>query len=118
MALLDEAIREDYETETAENAAPEFETAESYGGPRYTLPNLDFLKAPTGPGAIEDYIDHPLNFDGEKSTARIIRGCTGIFGALDFGLTDIILGVVEKIHEKNKGKKENANRPQEQPYIY
>ena len=80
------------------------------------MPDLSFLAAPTGEGDIENYINHPLNFDNKKSTARILRGCTGLCGQLDYALIDIALGVIEKIKEKDTAK--NANRSQEQSYIH
>ena len=75
-------------------------------GYRFSMPNFSFLAAPTGDGAVEAYIDHPLNFDGKKSTARILRGCTGICGTLNYGLIDIALGLVEKIQENKKAAAE------------
>lgn len=102
--LLNEAIRDEAaEAAAAEQvAAPEdFEDAP---GVSFTMPDLSFLLAKTGPGAVEEYIDHPLNFDGMKSTARILRGLTGIAGELDYALIDIGLGCLEKIKEKRAPK--------------
>ena len=67
---------------------------------RFEMPDLSFLAASTGPGPIEDYIDHPLNYDSARSTARILRGLTGFAGSLDYALIDIGLGFIEKIQEK------------------
>ena len=39
-----------------------------------------------------------------KSTARILRGLTGIAGELDYALIDIGLGALEKIKEKRTPK--------------
>lgn len=117
MSLLDEVRIEEAVEAAAEEvsaAAPEMEeAAPSF---RISMPNLSFLAAPTGEGPIDDYIEHPLNFDNKKSTARILRGCTGICGNLDYAIIDIALGVIEKI--KEKGNSENADRPQEQPHFY
>ena len=101
--LLNEAIRD----EAAEAAAAETMAAEEFEdvqGVRFTMPDLSFLFAKTGPGMVEEYIDHPLNFDGMKSTARILRGLTGIAGELDYALIDIGLGALEKIKEKRTPK--------------
>ena len=102
--LLNEAIRD----EAAEAAAAEQVAApedfEDLPGVSFTMPDLSFLLAKTGPGAVEEYIDHPLNFDGMKSTARILRGLTGIAGELDYALIDIGLGALEKIKEKRAPK--------------
>lgn len=102
--LLNEAIRDEAaEAAAAEQvAAPEdFEDAP---GVRFAMPDLSFLLAKTGAGAVEEYIEHPLNFDGEKSTARMLRGLTGIAGELDYALIDIGLGALEKIKEKRAPK--------------
>lgn len=102
--LLNEAIKDEaMETAAAETimSPEEFEDAP---GVRFTMPDFSFLLAKTGAGAIEEYIDHPLNFDGEKSTARILRGLTGIAGELDYAIIDIGLGVIEKIKEKGTQK--------------
>ena len=101
--LLNEAIRD----EAAEAAAAETMAAEEFEdtpGVRFTVPDLSFLFAKTGAGAVEEYIDHPLNFDGMKSTARILRGLTGSAGELDYALIDIGLGALEKIKEKRTPK--------------
>lgn len=111
MSLYDEAmlneIAEGQEAAEGFTAPPDPE--EAAGGYRFEMPDLSFLAAPTGEGSIDNYIEHPLNFDGRKSTARILRGCTGLFGSLDYALVDITLGVIEKIKEKDK----NVNRSQE-----
>lgn len=110
MSLLDEA----YENEMNEAAAaPESfgEAAEDMGGGfRFQAPDLSFLAAPTGEGAVEEYMQHPLNFDGKRSTARILRGCTGLCGSLDYALIDIALGVIEKIQEKKKPTEEDMKK--------
>lgn len=105
MSLINEA----YEHEIEEQAAPEINAAEfteetTSNGYRISMPDLSFLAARTGEGAVEEYIEHPLNWDGRKSTARILRGCTGLCGQLDYALIDIALGVIEKIKEKGTAK--------------
>jgi hypothetical protein len=49
---------------------------------------------------IEEYINHPLNYDSKTSTGRIIRGMEGILGALNYAIVDMILGLVEKWKER------------------
>ncbi len=113
MSLLDEARIEEAAEAAAEEvsaAAPEIE--EAAPGFRFSMPNLSFLAAPTGEGPIEEYMEHPLNFDHKASTARILRGCTGICGNLDYAIIDIALGVIEKIKEKgstDEQKPKNIN---------
>ena len=107
MSLLNEA----YENEMAEEAAKEVFSSAEYpeeengGGYRFQMPDLSFLAARTGDGAVEEYLNHPLNFDGKSSTARILRGATGLCGQLDYAVIDIALGVIEKIKEKGEPEK-------------
>jgi hypothetical protein len=61
----------------------------------------DFMKAKTGEGSIEDYLEHPLNFNKSNAIARMIRGATGLLGALDLAIIDIGVGLLEFL----KGKK-------------
>jgi hypothetical protein len=61
----------------------------------------EFLKAKTGPGTIENYIDHPMNFNNSKPVAQVLRGLTGMFMSLDYAVIDIVLGMM-----KMKPKKE------------
>lgn len=97
--LLKEAIAE----EMAAEIPPEFEQEQEAAEPmRLAIPDLSFLAAPTGDGSVEEYIQHPLNFDQKNSTARILRGATGICGSLDYALIDIGLGLIEKIQERKK----------------
>lgn len=65
-------------------------------------PRLDFtwLKAKTGPGTIDDYVNHPLNMSGSRGVAQMLRGFTGLAGDLDLAIIDIGLGLVEVIKEK------------------
>lgn len=105
---MSDLLREAINDEAAEAAAAETitpaEDFEDAPGVSFTMPDLSFLLAKTGPGAVEEYIDHPLNFDGMKSTARILRGLTGIAGELDYALIDIGLGALEKIKERKAPK--------------
>ena len=66
---------------------------------------LEVIKKPTGPGPIEDYIDHPLNYDNSKTTAQILRGLTGLLGDLKFALIDIAFGVGQKFIKRRGGTK-------------
>ena len=101
--LLNEAIKDEQATAAAEAAA---ETIPEEAAPvgRLPVPDFSFLLSPTGPGPIEEYTDHPLNYDRSSSTARILRGLTGIAGSLDYAIIDIGLGLIEKIQEKKKVK--------------
>lgn len=70
--------------------------------PSFNMPNLEFLKAKTGEGSIEQYIDHPLNMSKSQGLARVIRGFTGLLGALDLAIIDIIVGILEFSKERKK----------------
>jgi hypothetical protein len=65
-----------------------------------TINMPDFLKAETGPGGIEEYMDHPLNFSKSKGLARVIRGLTGMLGSLNLAIIDIVVGGLEFMKER------------------
>ncbi|MFD0591159.1 hypothetical protein ACFQZE_24475 [Paenibacillus sp. GCM10027627] len=60
------------------------------------------LKAQTGPGQIEEYKTHALNFNGSNAVARILRGLTGMIGELNYAIADILLGVLELLKDNRK----------------
>ena len=64
--------------------------------------NFDFLKAPTGEGSLAEYMDHPMNFNNGKGTARILRGFTGMLGSLNYAIVDIAIGLMEFMKGKPK----------------
>lgn len=72
------------------------------------MPDFSVLLSPTGPGPIENYIDHPLNLHGSSGSARMIRGFTGIAGNLDYAIIDITLGAIE-VYQEGHRKKEVSN---------
>lgn len=74
--------------------------------PLIRKPIFDFskLKAETGQGDLAEYKDHPLNWNRSKGVARMIRGCTGLFGQLNMAVIDILIGWFEYNNE-NKHKK-------------
>lgn len=104
-----------------ESAYADAAAAEAAEDPVFNDPNLDidagqlygpaidlsWLKAKTGPGTIESYIDHPLNTSKSRGIAQILRGATGLAGDLDLAVIDIGLGLVEVIKEK-RGSIEQA----------
>lgn len=89
MPTLDEFASQEETVATAQPESAE-ELAAQPVGPRIQLP--EFLKAKTGPGPIEDYIDHPMNIGRSPHFARILRGLTGMFTALDYAIVDIVIG--------------------------
>lgn len=71
--------------------------------------DFGFLKAKTGPGSIEDYMDHPMNFKKSKGMAQMLRGFTGIAGELDLAIVDITLGAFQFVKEE-KASGSTVNR--------
>lgn len=70
--------------------------------------DTSFLMTKTGPNTIEDYIDHPLNFNESKGLAQVLRGATGLFGALDLAIIDIIVGILQFAKERKKEVVQNV----------
>lgn len=64
------------------------------------LPDLSILLSKTGPGGIEEYIDHPLNGKKSRGMAQMLRGLTGIAGELDYAIIDIAMGAFQYTKEK------------------
>lgn len=110
---MDNLINESYAANVPEDfppieEAPGIDTADTSGQMfRIGIPNFSWLLARTGEGALESYLNHPMNFDGKLSTAQIIRGLTGIAGTLDYALLDIALGCFEKVRENRAVVKVN-----------
>jgi len=109
MSILTEATQAEINEESKENLIndikedlKEEEQKQSYG-----KPNIDFgfLKAPTGQGSIEDYLDHVLNIDRSRALAQILRGFTGIAGNLNLAILDILLGIFAYLKDFKKDKK-------------
>lgn len=63
---------------------------------------IDFsvLKTQTGDGEINDYINHPLNFNQSRGMAQIIRGVTGFAGEMRYAIIDIVLGAMHYSKER------------------
>lgn len=63
--------------------------------------DFSFLLKPTGPGAIEDYLQHPLNPRQSRGLAQTLRGATGFFGdGLRAAIADILFGLMEYSRER------------------
>lgn len=112
MSIINDAINDEAQLNEIPqpDAAPEF-IPQPDAAP---LPRFDFsfLKAETGAGSIEDYIEHPLNFDGSRGIAQILRGATGIAGSLNLAVIDIALGAIQVLKDKkqdNQIKGRNTN---------
>ena len=59
---------------------------------------LEWLaKTPSPSKSVDSYQSHPLNYDGDESTSRIIRGASGLLGNLDKASVDILVGVFKKM---------------------
>jgi hypothetical protein len=66
--------------------------------------DFDLFKAETGEGRIEDYLEHPLNFNNSKPMARVIRGLTGMFDNLNLAIIDIVIGGLEYVKSRSKAE--------------
>ena len=76
---------------------PEVEQAEPQQGFSF---DFGFLGAKTGDGAIDDYMEHPLNAGASRGIAQVLRGVTGMFGAVDLAIVDIVLGLLAVLKER------------------
>lgn len=61
---------------------------------------VEKLRTPTGEGTIEEYLEHPLNFKKSRGIAQMLRGFTGMFGALNLAVIDIVMGAMNLQQEK------------------
>ncbi len=61
-----------------------------------------WLRSETGEGSVEDYVEHPMNFNKSKSVARMLRGLTGIMGNLRLAVIDIVMGGMEFAKERKQ----------------
>jgi hypothetical protein len=75
---------------------------------RRSIIDFEKFKVQTGAGELEDYKNHPLNWNNSKPVARIIRGFTGLLGELNFAVVDILIGFFE-ITNKKKGLTNHAD---------
>ncbi len=101
MNLEKEALHSAYADKEAEKTIFE-EVDPGVEAPRDSGIKVDFnfLLAKTGEGPVSDYVDHPLNDKKSEGVARILRGMTGIFGTLDYGIVDVALGTIKVVQEK------------------
>ena len=67
-----------------------------------TPPIMAILKKETGAGEIDDYLAHPLNFNGSKALAQVVRGITGFFGGMRYAIVDVIIGTLRHLAERGK----------------
>jgi hypothetical protein len=66
--------------------------------------DLSWLKTETGPGEIEDYINHPFNPIKSKGIAQVLRGLAGFLGmSLKFAIVDILMGILNFVRERRAG---------------
>lgn len=68
------------------------------------------LKSKTGKGGVDDYTGHPLNWDNSYTTARIIRGLTGMMGSLDYAIVDVAIGIIQKLTAIKRVNTKNAKQ--------
>lgn len=92
----------DFETQTEEAAAAAVESEVIEPQRRFVIPA--WVKSQTGPGDVDEYINHPMNFGHSLGFAQILRGLTGIVGELRYALLDIGLGLLQ-INKERKAKR-------------
>lgn len=92
--MTDESIEEELNGEPTEEVTEEAESIWQR-----------ILSADSRDMPISEYSVHPLNFDGKESTGRIIKGFEGILGNLNKAVVDIAIGVIQKVMEAFKEKK-------------
>lgn len=112
MSLINEAIQEEIEEEINETISNTIDNGPGAApGSRIgdILPDMSFLLSETGPGGIDEYMDHTLNIHQSPGVARVIRGATGLLGNLNYALIDIGLGGLEVIKEGKTKIKGNDN---------
>ena len=77
--------------------------------PKTTLEKIIGANSPSK--SLEAYQGHALNYDGEISTSRIIRGTEGLLGNMDKAVVDVIVGLLQKASKAwekfNEGRSEN-----------
>lgn len=81
--------------------AQEKHLPEAEASARIKLP--EWLTARTGPGPVEDYINHPLNFVKSPGIAQVIRGFAGMFNKLDYAIIDILIGGLRFFATRQRG---------------
>lgn len=64
---------------------------------------LDWLQSEPGPGEVESYIGHPLNWDNSLPVARLLRGLTGLVGNLRLAIVDLVVGSLQLLSRRPPG---------------
>lgn len=70
---------------------------------------MEFIKRPTGEGDVNEYINHPMNYDGTREVGQVIRGMTGLLGALNYAIIDIGIGLMKILSKKKAGGADGSN---------
>lgn len=92
VTIADELDREELETE-AHLTEPE----------RSSPGWVEWLKSEPGPGEVESYLSHPLNWDGSLPVARLLRGLTGLAGNLRLAIVDLVVGSLQLVSRRPPG---------------
>lgn len=109
--ILNEALKDEAQLHEMPPIMPEDPPIEQPAPEAYGLPHIDFgfLRSETGSGSIEDYLEHPLNFDKSRGVAQILRGLTGIAGNLNLAVIDIALGSLQIMKDKRATNEVNTH---------
>lgn len=106
MATIEELVAEKGLGAATPEMPPE-EPQQASGGLGF---DFSFLLKETGRGAIEDYLEHPLNGKRSRGLAQVLRGATGLFGeGLRAALADILFGGMEYMRERRLEASSDAN---------
>ena len=100
ISIRDEIITDEGVRQAGDIVTPRREVKEETPVPNW----LKALGSDSPDKDISAYTTHPLNFDGQDSTGRIIRGCEGIIGNLNKSIIDIIVGVTQKVAKMFEGR--------------
>lgn len=98
MSILDNVNNDDIRKDTMDHVEVEHE--EFMEQPSGIGIDLEFLKAKSPDRPVEEYINHPLNFNNSKGLARTLRGLEGMFNDLRYAVIDVIVGLMEFSKER------------------
>lgn len=97
-------VKSDEDFKPIENGQTEVDEVEQteIGGFHFGIP--EFLKAKSPDEPIENFINHPFNFDGSRGLAQIIKGLTGMFGYFNYAIIDIVMGWLRWTKERKEDR--------------
>lgn len=84
---------------------PEKEAVQDFNGPSFTDTILEILRIKKGAGAIKEYQESPLCFDGSEGMAQMLRAITGVIGAdvHESAVLDFLIGLFKWLRGRKAG---------------